>query len=68
LAGKNWLISFVTLGELTHWTIARSWGPRKLDHLAAWRRDVVVLRADEAVSSAWGYLRARAAARAVPAR
>jgi predicted nucleic acid-binding protein len=29
LAGHNWLITFVTLGELTHWTIARSWGPRK---------------------------------------
>jgi len=29
LAGRHWLVSFVTLGELTHWTIARSWGPRK---------------------------------------
>lgn len=42
LAGKNWLISFVTLGELTQWTIARSWGPRKLAHVAEWRRDVTV--------------------------
>jgi toxin FitB len=24
LAGKTWLMSFVTLGELTQWTIARS--------------------------------------------
>jgi predicted nucleic acid-binding protein len=66
LAGHNWLISFVTLGELTHWTIARSWGPRKLADLARWRRDVVLLPADEAVSQMWGSLRARAAARGRP--
>ena len=66
LAGKNWLITFVTLGELTQWTIARSWGPSKLAHLAAWRQQVVVLPADEAVASAWGYLNARAHARGRP--
>jgi toxin FitB len=66
LAGRHWLISFVTLGELTHWTIARSWGPRKLADLARWRQDVVVLPADEAVAQMWGALRARAAARGRP--
>jgi predicted nucleic acid-binding protein len=66
LAGHNWLISFVTLGELTHWTIARSWGPRKLADLVRWRRDVVVLPADEAVAQVWGALRARAAGRGRP--
>ena len=66
LAGHNWLISFVTLGELTHWTIARSWGPRKLADLARWRQDVVVLPADEIVSETWGAVRARAAARGRP--
>jgi toxin FitB len=66
LAGKNWLISFVTLGELTQWTVARSWGPRKLAHLAEWRRDIVVLPADEAVATTWGQLRARADARGRP--
>jgi hypothetical protein len=59
-------MSFVTLGELTQWTIARSWGPRKLAHLAEWRRDLVVLPADEAVSTAWGYLRAGAERRGRP--
>jgi predicted nucleic acid-binding protein len=66
LAGHNWLISFVTLGELTQWTIARSSGPRKLADLARWRRDVVVLPGDEAVAQMWGALRARAAARGRP--
>jgi toxin FitB len=66
LAGKNWLITFVTLGELTRWTIARSWGPSKLARLAEWRRQVVVLPADETVATAWGYLAARAHARGRP--
>ncbi len=53
----------MTLGELTHWTIAHSWGPRKLADLARWRQDVVVLPADETVAQLWGAIRARAAAR-----
>ncbi|WP_033340411.1 type II toxin-antitoxin system VapC family toxin [Catenuloplanes japonicus] len=66
LAGKTWLITFVTQGELTQWTIARSWGPRKLAHLAEWRRQVTLLPADEAVATAWGMLRARATGRGRP--
>ncbi len=31
LTGETWCISFVTVGELTKWTMLRSWGPRKLD-------------------------------------
>jgi len=34
LTGQTWCISFVTVGELTKWTVLRSWGPRKLASLA----------------------------------
>ena len=27
LAGQTWCISFVTVGELTKWTVLRNWGP-----------------------------------------
>ena len=43
-------ITFVTLGELTKWTVVRDWGPRKLGRLAGWRRNVVLLPFDERVS------------------
>ena len=33
---KTWCISFVTLGELTKWTVLRSWGPRKRAEMAGW--------------------------------
>ena len=34
LAGESLCITFVTLGELTKWTVLRSWGPQRLAELA----------------------------------
>ncbi len=66
LAGKTWCISFVTLGELTKWTILRSWGPRRLADLADWRRGVVLLPFDQTVATTWGEIQARAQLRGRP--
>lgn len=66
LAGASVCISFVTLGELTKWTIVRSWGPQRLAHLAAWRRNVVLLPFNAAVATTWGGLQARAQQRGRP--
>jgi toxin FitB len=35
LAGHSLCITFVTLGELTKWTVLRDWGPRRMAHLAS---------------------------------
>ncbi|WP_229688506.1 hypothetical protein [Micromonospora yangpuensis] len=66
LAGKTLCITFVTLGELTTWTVLRSWGPRKLADLVQWRSGVVLLPFDEAVATTWGQLQARAQHRGRP--
>jgi len=66
LAGKTWCITFVTLGELTKWTIIRSWGPQRLEHLAAWRRGVGLLPFDESVATTWGELQGRTQLRGRP--
>ncbi|KXK59705.1 twitching motility protein PilT [Micromonospora rosaria] len=66
LAGKTLCITFVTLGELTKWTVLRSWGPRKLADLAQWRSRVVLLPFDESVATVWGQLQARAQHRGRP--
>ena len=66
LAGKIWYISTVTLGEMTKWTIIRSWGPRRLADLAAWRQGVTVLPSDETVATIWGEIQARAQLRGRP--
>jgi predicted nucleic acid-binding protein len=56
----------VTLGELTKWTVLRSWGPRKLAELADWRRQVVLLPYSEGVAVRWGELQAHAERRGRP--
>lgn len=66
LTGQTWCISFVTLGELTKWTVLRSWGPRKRAELAEWRDKVVTLPYSEAVAVTWGELQARAVRRGRP--
>jgi toxin FitB len=66
LAGHTWCISFVTVGELTKWTVLRDWGPRRLAELAEWRQNVVPLPYSERVAVRWGVLQARAERRGRP--
>ncbi|WP_422750164.1 type II toxin-antitoxin system VapC family toxin [Micromonospora sp. WMMD1219] len=66
LTGSTLAITFVTLGELTKWTVVRSWGPRKLADLARWRRNLVLLPLDEAVAVRWGRIQAAAQLRGRP--
>jgi toxin FitB len=68
LTGETWCISFVTVGELTKWTVLRSWGPRKLASLADWRQHVVTLPYSERVAVRWGELQADAQRRGAPGR
>jgi toxin FitB len=66
LTGHSLCITFVTLGELTKWTVLRDWGPRRLADLANWRRNVVLLPFDEAVATKWGEIQANAQLRGRP--
>lgn len=66
LLGQTWCITFVTLGELTKWTIRRDWGPSKLGKLAAWLHDVTILQYDRRVATVWGHIQARAEIRGRP--
>jgi hypothetical protein len=42
-------ITFVTLGELTEWAVARSWGQRSVDLLESWVATVPVIGYDDEV-------------------
>lgn len=66
LAGHSLCITFVTLGELTKWRVLRDWGPRRLASFESWRHQVVLLPFDEAVSTKWGELQAKAQLRGRP--
>ncbi|WP_027346273.1 type II toxin-antitoxin system VapC family toxin [Hamadaea tsunoensis] len=66
LAGRTVAITFVTLGELTKWTVMRDWGPSKVAQLAAWQRQVLVLPFSPEVATTWGAIQARAQRRGRP--
>jgi toxin FitB len=55
LTGQSLAITFVTVGELTSWTLRRNWGARRLADLTAWRRHVVTLPFDDVVATTWGH-------------
>jgi predicted nucleic acid-binding protein len=66
LVGREPLITFVTLGELTKWAEIRDWGSSRRSALATWLSDLPILPGDEAVAEVWGILSAAAAKRGRP--
>jgi toxin FitB len=63
LVGRQPLLTFVSIGELTQWTRLRQWGPRNLAGLDAWLLDKPVLSASRSVGVIWGELSAAATLR-----
>lgn len=66
LVGQVPAITFVTLGELTKWTLVRPWGPRSVDTMRAFVASLVVLPYDQRVATRWGELQAYAQLRGRP--
>ncbi|GAA3630826.1 hypothetical protein GCM10022223_55870 [Kineosporia mesophila] len=66
LIGRQSLLTFVTLAELTTWSRLRQWGGRSRQELADWLSGQVVLPGDEAVAVTWGHLSASAIQRGRP--
>jgi len=66
LIGREPLITFVTLGELTKWAEIRHWGSHRREELAGWLAGIPVLPGDEAVAAVWGRLSAAAVQRGRP--
>jgi predicted nucleic acid-binding protein len=66
LAGATLAVTFVTVGELTKWTLVRRWGPSRLAKLQSFLADVVVLPYSISVATTWGDLQAHAQLRGRP--
>jgi predicted nucleic acid-binding protein len=66
LAGHVPAITFVTLGELTKWTLVRHWGPRSLGAMRTFLAGLVVLPYDQRVAIRWGEIQAYAQLRGRP--
>lgn len=59
-------ITFVTLGELTKWTLARRWGSRRRAEMSAFLAYLIVLPYERDVALRWGELQADAQLRGRP--
>lgn len=66
LAGRQPVLTFVTIGELTQWTRLRHWGPHNIASLDAWLADKPVLPAGRSVAATWGEMSAAATQRGRP--
>jgi predicted nucleic acid-binding protein len=66
LAGNIPAITFVTLGELTKWTLVRRWGPRSMESMRGFLAGLLVLPYDRNVATRWGEIQAYAQLRGRP--
>lgn len=66
LDGNTLAMTFVTVGELTKWTLVRKWGPNRLGTLTTFMLKVGVLPYDLTVARKWGALQASAQLRGRP--
>lgn len=66
LTGQPLGITYVTVGELTKWIVARKWGAPRRAALEAWVARFPVVPADAAVAERWGEIVAHADLRGRP--
>jgi toxin FitB len=66
LAGHVLGVTFVTVGELTKWTLVRHWGPRSVNTMRDFLAGLVVLPYDHQVAARWGEIQAYAQLRGRP--
>jgi toxin FitB len=66
LMGCTPAVTFVTIGELTKWTLVRHWGPRSLASMREFLSRMVVLPYDQRVAARGGELQAYAQLRGRP--
>ena len=66
LVGRQPLVTFVTVGELTQWTRLRRWGPRNRAMLDDWLADKPVIPGGKSIAAMWGELSAAATQRGRP--
>jgi toxin FitB len=66
LAGKVLAVTFVTVGEMTKWTLIRHWGPDRRAALQRFLDGFVVLPYDSRVAARWGQIQAAGQLRGRP--
>lgn len=63
LAGHTLCLTFVTVGEMTHWAEKRNWGTRQRTDLMQWIGSLALLRYNIHMATRWGRVMAAAGRR-----
>lgn len=66
IVGQPLAVTYVTVGELTKWTVGRKWGAPRRAGLEKWLWQFPVLPADAAVAHKWGEITGYAEQRGRP--
>jgi hypothetical protein len=66
LVGRQPILTFVTIGEMTQWASLRRWGPRNLAMLEDWLSGKPVIPGSRTIAVTWGGLSAAATQRGRP--
>lgn len=66
IAGQALAVTYVTVGELTKWTVARAWGSPRRTAMEHWLAQFPVLAATTDVGQIWGEVTARSEQRGRP--
>lgn len=66
LVGRQPILTFVTIGEMTQWAKLRQWGPRNFAMLDDWLSSKPVIPGSRTIAAAWGELSAAATQRGRP--
>jgi len=66
MLGSTLAITYVTVGEMTKWTLVRRWGPQRLAKLQTFFSELVILPYSPRVAVQWGDLQAHAQLRGRP--
>jgi predicted nucleic acid-binding protein len=66
ILGQVTAVTFVTVGELTKWTLVRRWGERSVATLHSFLDNMLILPYDTRVAARWGELQAYAQLRGRP--
>lgn len=63
LVGRQPILTFVTIGEMTQWAKLRQWGPRNVTMLDDWLASKPVISGSRSIAETWGALSAAATQR-----
>lgn len=66
LKGNSFVISFMTLAELNHWTLGNNWGEKRKSEFSEFLKNYLVIYPDEKACEIWAQITINARKKGTP--